>query len=85
MLCAPRVRAIPKRAPFTYLGEAVLRRVDGEVDEPYPLYALDFTIPTLRAGTYTYVIYCDVCVDGMGGTLLTAPTVPLRWRLQIRR
>jgi hypothetical protein len=85
MLCAPQVQAPPKRAPFTYPGEALLRREEGRVDEPYPLYVLDFTIPTLPTGTYTYVIYCDDCLDGKGGSLISAPTVPPLWRLRIRR
>jgi len=82
-LCPPRVRAIPKQAPFTYLGEA-LPRGDG-ADKSYPLYVLDFAIPNLPAGTYTYVIYCDPCLKGKEASLITAPTVPRPWRLRIRR
>ncbi|HEX7280323.1 MAG TPA: hypothetical protein VF255_11970 [Solirubrobacterales bacterium] len=84
-LCPPRVRAVPRRVPFTYLGEARLRRGDGDADKPYPLYVLDFAIPTLPAGTYTYVIYCDLCLDGKGGSLIADPTVSPPWRLRIRR
>ena len=81
-LCPPRVRAIPRRAPFTYLGEA--RPIgDENVDEPYPLYVLDFAIPQLPAGTYTYVIYCDLCLDGKGGSLITEPNANGAWRLRI--
>lgn len=84
-LCPPRVRAVPKQPPFTYLGEALPPRGEGDADEPYPLYVLDFAIPELPAGTYTYVIYCDLCVKGKEAGLITAPTVPRPWRLRIRR
>lgn len=84
-LCPPRVRAVPTRAPFTYLGEALPPRGDGDADNPYPLYVLDFAVPRLPVGTYTYVIYCDLCLDGKGGALIADPTVGPRWRLRIRR
>jgi hypothetical protein len=84
-LCPPRVRAVPRRAPFTYLGESLLLRGDENVDKPYPLYVLDFAIPQLPAGTYTYVIYCDACVDGRGAALITEPNATPRWRLRVRR
>jgi hypothetical protein len=84
-LCPPRVRAVPQQAPFTYLGEALLLRGDENVDKPYPLYVLDFTIPQLPAGIYTYVIYCDTCVDGRAAALITEPNVTPRWRLRVRR
>jgi hypothetical protein len=83
-LCPPRVRAVPKQVPFTYLGEALPPRTDGDTDKPYPLYVLDFAIPRLPAGTYTYVIYCDLCLKGKWASLITAPTVPRPWRLRIR-
>jgi hypothetical protein len=84
-LCPPRVRAVPQQAPFTYLGEALLLRGDENVDKPYPLYVLDFTIPELPAGAYTYVIYCDSCIDGRAAALITAPNANAPWRLRIRR
>jgi hypothetical protein len=84
-LCPPRVRAVPKQAPFTYLGEALPSRGDEDADKPYPLYVLGFAIPRLPAGTYTYVIYCDLCLKGGEASLITAPTVPRPWRLRIRR
>ena len=84
-LCPPRVRAVPKQAPFTYLGEALPIRGDEDADKPYPLYILDFAIPRLPAGTYTYVIYCGLCLDGKGGALIADPTVGPRWRLRVRR
>jgi len=82
-LCPPRVRAVPKQAPFTYLGEALPTRGGGDAQSPYPLYVLEFAIPRLPAGTYTYVIYCDLCLDGAGGALIADPTVGPRWRLRV--
>jgi|SRR5215203_131882 len=80
-LCPPRVRAVPRRAPFTYLGDARL------VDEHRAVvrYVLDFTIPKLPRGTYTYVIYCDPCVDGKGGSLIAEPNPGADRLLRIRR
>jgi hypothetical protein len=83
-LCPPRVKAVPRRAPFTYLGEAQLSR---EEDPPHDgrSYVLKFAIPDLPAGKYTYVIYCDACLDGKGGTLIANPNPkPVFWRLRIR-
>lgn len=82
-LCPPRVRAVPRRAPFAYLGEARIR--EGSVDGPILRYALDFTIPKLPAGTYTYVVYCDLCLDGGAAGLITEPNANGPWRLRIRR
>ncbi|HST68124.1 MAG TPA: hypothetical protein VLI94_00525 [Solirubrobacterales bacterium] len=84
-LCLPRVRAVPKQAPFTYLGEALPPGGDGDAEKPYPLYVLDFAIPRLPAGTYTYVIYCDLCLKGKWASLITNPTVNRPWRLRVRR
>jgi hypothetical protein len=81
-LCPPRVRAVPQRPPFTYLGEARLRR--GEKDRAILRYVLDFAIPRLPAGAYTYVIYCDYCADGRAGSLVTEPNANGPWRLRIR-
>ena len=82
-LCPPRVRAVPRRPPFTYLGEARLRR--GKRDRAILRYVLDFTIPKLPAGVYTYVIYCDSCLDGKAAALITEPNANAAWRLRIRR
>jgi hypothetical protein len=80
-LCPPSVKAVPRRAPFTYLGDAQLSE---EEDGSYPSYVLEFEIPELAEGRYTYVIYCDACLDGKGGTLITNPNPkPSFWRLGI--
>lgn len=81
-LCPPRVRAVPRRSPYTYLGEA--RLSGGNEDRPLQHYVLDFTIPKLPAGSYTYVIYCDACLDGSDASLISAPAADV-WRLRIRR
>jgi hypothetical protein len=81
-LCAPRVRAVPRRAPFIYLGEA---RLSGGGDGAIQRYVLSFPIPQLRAGAYAYVIYCDSCIDGRAASLITEPALSPLWRLRIRR
>lgn len=81
-LCSPHVKAVPRRAPFTYLGKAQL----STEDPPHAgrSYVLEFAIPELPAGRYTYVIYCDACFDGKGGTLIANPGLkPPYWRLNI--
>lgn len=89
-LCSPQVPAPPRRAPYRYLGEAVaLNDITQETGRvPVPRYRLDFTIPDLRPGTYTYVIYCDVCTKGPGGSLtgggLEADHLPRPWLLEVR-
>jgi len=83
-LCSPQAKAVPRRAPFTYLGEAQLAE---EEDPPHAgrSYVLEFAIPDLPDGKYTYVIYCDACLDGKGGTLIANRNPkPVFWRLWIR-
>lgn len=83
--CAPEASAPPRRAPFRYLGQAAaLNDITQETGRvPVPRYRLDFTIPDLRPGTYTYVIYCEVCAKGTGGSLIANPLSHL-WRLAVR-
>jgi hypothetical protein len=85
-LCSPQVAGAPRRAPFTYLGRAT---PPSDADDPgtsggheVPRYLLDFTIPNLPAGVYTYVIFCDVCGAGKGGSLIANPR-DKPWRLRI--
>jgi hypothetical protein len=88
--CSPQVAGPPRRSPFRYLGEAAaLNDVTQETGRvPVPRYVLDFTIPDLRPGTYTYLIYCAVCGEGKGGSLiggsLDADSLPRLWRLEVR-
>jgi hypothetical protein len=79
-VCSPEAKAPPGRAPYTYLGEAV---AIGREPGGAPRYELEFEVPQLHAGSYAYVIYCDVCNRGEGGSLIAAPRSRL-WRLQVR-
>ncbi|HEX7293957.1 MAG TPA: hypothetical protein VF259_05390 [Solirubrobacterales bacterium] len=90
-ICTPETSAPPERAPFTLLGWA---KPAPPADDRWPLggfghgtiepprYALDFEIPDLRPGVYSYVIYCAVCQRGEGGSLIAFPE--RRWRLRVR-
>jgi hypothetical protein len=82
-LCPPSAKAVPRRAPFTFLG-AARRSEDEDGSHSGQRYVLEFEIPKLATGRYTYVIYCDACLDGKGGTLITNPNPkPSFWRLGI--
>lgn len=93
--CTPQAPRPPQRAPFTLLGwakppaqaQASGRRHlggggfgHGSVEPPR--YVLDFQIPDLRPGVYSYVIYCASCQRGQGGSLIAFPE--RRWRLRVR-
>ena len=89
-LCTPAAAAPPRQAPYTLLGWAKpAAPADGRwplggfghgTIEP-PRYALDFQIPDLRPGVYSYVIYCATCQRGQGGSLIAFPE--RRWRLRV--
>ena len=79
-LCSPETKAPPARAPYSYLGEAVARERTGN---EIPRYDLDFEVPDLPPGVYTYIVYCDVCNRGKGGSLIANPRSHL-WRLRVR-
>lgn len=83
-VCQPTPLGPPHKAPFTFLGRAVPPPGGNnpEHGDP-PRYLLDFTIPHLPPGTYTYEVWCGVCTEGRRGTLIGAPDSPL-WRLVIR-
>lgn len=83
-VCQPSTLGPPHRAPFTYLGLAVPPPGgnDPEHGDP-PRYLLDFTIPHLPPGTYTYEVWCDACAAGKRGTLIGAPR-SRPWRLTVR-
>jgi hypothetical protein len=82
-LCMPRVSAPPHRAPYRYLGQAV-PPAQGNNPEggDIPRYSLDFEIPHLAPGVYTYVIYCDVCMKGRSGSLV-ADAEASSWQLRV--
>lgn len=79
-LCAPEAKAPPARAPYALLGEAL---AEGRVGGGAPKYGLEFEVPDLRPGLYTYVIFCEVCNRGEGGSLIADP-LARPWRLRIR-
>ena len=83
-LCSPSTLAPPRRAPFTFLGQAVPPPGGNnpESGEP-PRYLLDFAIPDLDPGAYAYEIWCDVCAEGKRGSLISAPDSWL-WRLAVQ-
>lgn len=78
----PQSKAPPARAPYTYLGEAMAMARE-QTGKSIPRYSLDFEVPDLRPGLYTYVIWCDVCNRGKGGSLIANPGSRL-WHLRIR-
>ncbi len=90
-LCTPQASAPPAHPPYTLLGWA---RPAPPADDRWPLggfghgtiepprYALEFQIPELRPGAYSYVIYCATCQRGQGGSLIAFPE--RRWRLTVR-
>jgi hypothetical protein len=82
--CTPTPLRPPHKPPFTFLGRAVPPPGgnDPEGGDP-PRYLLSFTVPDLTPGTYTYEIWCGVCVDGRRGALIGAPSAAL-WRLVVR-
>ncbi len=82
-LCMPQFSAPPRRAPFTYLGLAVPppRGNNPEHGAP-PRYLLGFEVPDLPPGLYAYVIYCDACEKGKGGSLIVSPGSRL-WQLRV--
>jgi hypothetical protein len=80
--CPTPTRA-PRRNGYRYLGEALPPPGGNnpEHGDP-PRYLLSFEIPRLAPGRYSYVVWCDACVDGRGGSLVVDPASPL-WRLGV--
>jgi hypothetical protein len=79
----PTPTAPPRRHGFRFLGEATPPPGgnDPEGGDP-PRYLLSFAIPDLPPGEYSYVIWCDVCLDGRAGALIANPVARL-WRLAV--
>jgi hypothetical protein len=80
-LCSPQPSHVPGQPPFTFLGDATPPAEDDGSN--IPRYLLDFSIPMLPPGVYTYVIFCDVCARGKSGSLIANPRAR-SWRLRIR-
>lgn|GEM_PF-2930253 len=84
-VCPPRTTlGPPHRAPFAFLGRAVPPPGGNDPGSGKPpRYRLGFEIPDLRPGLYTFVIWCDACLAGRKGSLISGGASP-RWRLTIR-
>lgn len=84
-VCSVETLAPPRRPPFTFLGRAVPPPGgnDPGSGDP-PRYLLQFEIPNLPTGSYTYVLWCDACARGRAGSLITQPASRL-WRLFVQR
>ena len=87
MVCSPVADRPPARAPFTFLGEAIPPPNIEEIRESgrnyVPRYRLEFEVPKRRPGNYAFVIFCDVCLEGEGGSLIAEPRLG-RWSFRIR-
>ena len=83
-VCASASPAPPRHGAFRFLGLALPPPGgnDPEHGDP-PRYLLDFAIPDLPPGAYAYVIWCDACSPGQGGSLISVPASRL-WRLVVR-
>jgi hypothetical protein len=71
--CEPVLRAPPRGAPFHRVGLLDFRRHPRAV-------RLSFRVPHLTPGVYEFVIYCDPCHRGEGGSLITSGSPTLRVR-----
>lgn len=80
--CTPQASAPPRHAPFRYLGAAIPPAQGNDPAKGVPRYQLGVTIPDLPPGLYTYVIYCDACLQGKGGSLIAVPGAR-PWRLRV--
>ncbi len=84
-VCSPDSAAPPRRSPYTFLGLAVPPPGGNNPEHGNPpRYLLHFTIPSLDPGAYAYVIWCDACLGGKRGSLISSPASHL-WRLTVRR
>ena len=86
-LCAPQADAPPAGHPYSFLGDALpppdIEQIRESGRRYVPRYSLEFEVPDLPAGNYVYVIFCETCVRGEGGSLL-AETRARPWGLRIR-
>ena len=73
----------PVRHLFRFLGEAVPPPGGNDPEHgDLPRYLLRFEIPPLPPGEYSYVIWCDACLEGSTGSPIADPDSPA-WRLRI--
>lgn len=80
MICPPHVLAPPAQPPFVLLGRATPSGGGDPDDGELPHYRLHFSIPDLRPGVYTVVIY-SAARDERGGNLITDRS----WQLRVRQ
>lgn len=69
-LCSPQAAGPLRRSPFTFLGRAT--PPPDPTQKHIPRYLLHFDIPDLRPGVYSFVIYCESCLRGRGGSLIAS-------------
>jgi hypothetical protein len=85
--CPSPVAALPPdpyAAPYAFLGSALPPPGGNDPESgELPRYLLTFTVPDLRPGAYTFVIWCRACGNGRRGRLNVDPREPA-WRLTVR-
>ncbi len=69
--CEPVLKAPPHERPFRFVGRLDFSRHPRNV-------RLLFHVPRVPPGVYQFVIYCDPCHRGEGGTLITSTSPSLR-------
>jgi hypothetical protein len=70
-LCDTVLPRPPRRAPYLLVGVLDFRRHPHRV-------RVSFRLPRLAAGVYEFLIYCDLCHRGPGGTLISNPSARVR-------
>jgi hypothetical protein len=74
----------PSKPPFRYLGLATPPPGGNNPEHgAVPRYILEFKIPHLAPGTYTYAIWCDACGRGKSGSVILNPNAH-PWRLKVK-
>jgi hypothetical protein len=85
--CPNPISALPPNpyaAPYTYLGSALPpERGNNPESGELPRYLLTFSVPALRPGAYSFVIWCRACLNGHRGRLNVNPN-ELSWRLVVK-
>jgi hypothetical protein len=70
VFCTPVARRAPRKHPFLFVGRLDFRH-------PRDV-RLAVRVPRVALGVYDFVIYCDPCNRGEGGTLVTSSSPSLR-------
>jgi hypothetical protein len=83
-LCPPRTLGPPSHGPYRYLGLATPPPGGNNPEHgAVPRYILEFDIPHLAPGSYSYVIWCDACQRGKAGSVIVNPQARA-WHLKVR-